>query len=101
MDTAQKKPNPVERGGDATWTTLEEQTGKNMERKSKASYRDDEKADRVPERRSSCDDEQEGKAYVRIGSYRDSESGKKTSNKRKGPYHEDNSREKTTQKILK
>ena len=70
--------------------------------KQKASYRDDEKADRIPERRrSSCDDEQEEKAYERRrGSYRDSESGKKASDK-KGPYHEDESRKKTAQRILR
>ena len=98
---AQKEPNPAKSDSDATGTTLEEQTGKNMERRRKASYRDDEKADRIPER-SSCDDDQKEKAHGRRrGSHRDSESGKKASNKRKGPYHEDESREKTAQRILK
>ena len=64
-------------------------------------YLDDEEADSIPERRSSCDDEQEEKAYVRRGSYRDSESGKKASDKGKGPYHEVESRGKTAQRILK
>ena len=42
MDTAQKEPNPAKSDADATGTTLEEQTGKNMERRRKASYRDSE-----------------------------------------------------------
>ena len=41
-DTAQKEPNPAKSDGDATGTTLEEQTGKKMERRRKASYRDSE-----------------------------------------------------------
>ena len=66
VDKAQKEPNSAESDGDATGTTLEEQTGKNMDRRRKVSYRDDEKAGRIPERRrSSCDDEQQEKAYVR------------------------------------
>ena len=68
-------------------------------------YRDDEKADRIPERRrSSCDDEQEEKADERRrGSYHDSdlESGRKASDKWKGPYNEDESGEKTAQRILR
>ena len=44
------EPNPVKSEGDATGTTLKKQTGKNIERRKKASYRDDEKADRIPER---------------------------------------------------
>ena len=53
QEVAQKEPNTAKSDGDATGTTLEEQTGKNMERKRKTSYRDDEKADRIPERRRS------------------------------------------------
>ena len=100
VDTARKEPNPVESNdGDATGTTLEEQTGNNMERRRKVPYLDDEEADSIPERRSSCDDEQKEKAYERRGSHRDSESSKEASNKRKG--HEDESREKTAQRILR
>ena len=55
----------------------------------------------ILERRSSCDDDQEEKAHGRReGSHRNSESGQKTSDKRKGPYHEDELR-KTAQRILK
>ena len=73
-----------------------------MEKRRKASYQDDEKADRNPERRSSGDDEQEQKAHARRkGSHRDSESGPKTSDKGKGLHHEDESREKAAQWILK
>ena len=79
-------------------------------------YLDDEEADSIPERRSSYDDEQKGKAYERIscddeqeekahgrrrGSHRDSESGQKASDKRKGSLHEDESREKTAERILR
>ena len=103
VDTTQKEPNPVEcDDGDATGTTLEEQTDENMETRRKASYRYDRKADFLPERRSSCDDEQEEKAHGRRrGSHRDSESGQKASDKRKGSLHEDESREKTAQRILR
>ena len=86
-ETAQKEPNPAKRNSDATGTTLEELTGKKMERGRKVSYRGDEKVDRIPERRR--------------GSYHDSKSGKKASDKRKGPHHEGESREKTAQMILK
>ena len=72
-----------------------------MERRRKALYRDDEKADRIPERRSSYDDQQEEKACERRGSYRYCESGKKDSDKRKGPYHEHESKENTGQRILR
>ena len=103
QEEAQKEPNPAKSDGDATGTTLEEQTGENMEIRRKDLYQDDdEKADRIPERRSSCDNEQEEKAHGRRRrSHRDSESGQKASDKRKGPYHEDESREKTAQRILK
>ena len=73
-----------------------------METKRKASYQDDETADRISEQRSSCDDEQEEKSQGRRkGSHSDTESGQKASDKRKGTHHEDESREKTAQKILK
>ena len=78
---------------------MEEQTGENMERRRKASYLDDEKANSISGR-SSCDDEQKGKAYERRGSHRASESSKKTSDKRKGQYDEGKSRKKTAQRIL-
>ena len=102
QEEAQKKPNPAKSDGDATGTTLEKQTGENTKRRRKALYQDDVKADRIPERRSSCDDELEEKAHGRrSGSHCDSESGQKASDKRKGPYHEDESRENTGQRILK
>ena len=56
QEEAQKEPNPSKSDCDATGTTLEEQTGQNMERRRKASYLDDGKADSIPERRNSCDD---------------------------------------------
>ena len=61
-----------------------------MERRGKASYLDDEKADSIPVRRSSCDDEQEkDKAHGRRkGSRRNSEAGKEASDKEEGPYHD-------------
>ena len=102
QEETQKEPNPANSDSDATGTTSKKQTGKNMERRSEASYLDDEKADRIPERISSCDDEQEETAYGRRrGSHRDSESGQKTSDKRKRPHQEGESREKTAQWILK
>ena len=102
QEETQKELSPGRRDGDATGTTLEKQTVENMERRRKASYQDHEKAYRIPERRTSCNDEQGGKAHGRRrGSNRDSESGQKASDKRKGPYDEDESREKTAQRILK
>ena len=58
QEEAQKEPNPIKIDNDATGTTLKEQTGKNVGRRRKASYLDDIKANSIPERRSSCDDEQ-------------------------------------------
>ena len=102
QEEAQKEPNPAKSDGDAPGTTSEEQTGENMERRRKASYQDDEKVDRAPERTSSCDDEQEEKARGRRrASHCDSESGHKASNKEKGPHCEDKSREKIAQRILR
>ena len=49
QEEGQKEPNPANSDSDVTGTTLEEQTGKNMGRRRKASYQDDEKADRIPE----------------------------------------------------
>ena len=87
-----------------------------MKRSRKASYLDDETADKIPERRSSCDDERKEKAYERSscddeqkekaherrrGSHRDSELGQEASDKRKGSLDEDESREKTAQRILR
>ena len=78
QEEAQKEPNSAKSDGDATGTNLEEQTGENMERRRKVSYQDDEKADKISERRSSCDDEQEVKAHGRRkGSHRNSESGQR------------------------
>ena len=87
QEEAPREPNPAKRDSDATGTTSEEQTGENMERR-EVSHQDDGKADRIPER-ISCDDEQEEKAYVRRGSYHNSELGNKASDKGKGPHHED------------
>ena len=70
LEEAQNEPNPAKSDGDATWTTLEEQTGKNMDRRTKTSNRH-------------------------------SESGKKDFDIRKGPYCEDESREKIAQRILR
>ena len=101
QEEAQKELRPANSDSDATGTTLEEQTGKNMGRRRKALCQDDEKADRIPERRSSCD-EREGKAHGRRrGSRRNSESGKEASDKRKGSPHEDESREKIAKRILR
>ena len=96
---AQKEPNPTKSDNDATGNTLEEQTGKNMEKNTEAFFRDDEEFDNIPERRSS-DDEHEEKAYEKRCPYWNSESGKDASDKGKGPHHEDKSREKIAQKIL-
>ena len=64
QEEPQKEPNPAKSDSDTTGTTLEEKTRKNMERRRKASYQDDEKADNVPEsRRNSCEDEREEKAH--------------------------------------
>ena len=71
-----------------------------MERRRKASYLDDEEADSIPERRSS-DNEHEEKAYERRGPYWNAESGQKAPDRRKGSLHEDESREKIAQKILR
>ena len=50
----------------------------------------------------SSGDKQKEKVYGRTGgSHRDSESGQKASDKRKGSLHEDELREKTAQKILR
>ena len=98
---AQKEPSPANSDSDATGTTLEKQTRKNMKRRRKASFLDDRRADSIPERRSSCNDEQKGKAYERSsyedeqegkahgrrGSNHDSESGKEASDNGKGPDH--------------
>ena len=100
QEGAQKEQNPVQSDSDTTGTALEEQTGKNMGRRRKTSYLDDEEADSIPARRSS-DDKYEEKAYEKRGPYRNSESGKEASDKEKGPYHEDESREKIAQKILR
>ena len=43
QEEAQKEPNPAKSDSDATGTTLEEQTGENMERRRKASYLDHER----------------------------------------------------------
>ena len=51
QEEAEKEANPAKGDGDATGTTLEEQTGKDMERKRKASYWDAKKADRIPEKK--------------------------------------------------
>ena len=96
----QREPNPAKSDSDDTGTTLEEQTGENMERRRKAFYLDDEEVDSVPERRSS-DNKHEEKAYERRGPYRNSESGQKASDKEEGPYHEDDSKEKTAKRILR
>ena len=66
----------------------------------RAFYLDDEEVDSILERRSS-DDEYEEKAYKRRGPYSDSESGKEGSDKRKGSHHENKSREKIAQKIVR
>ena len=50
QDEAQKEANLAKSDSDATGTTLEEQTGENMERRMKALYQDDEKADRISKR---------------------------------------------------
>ena len=42
QEKAQKEPDPAKSDSDATGTPLEEQTGKNMERRRKASYPDSE-----------------------------------------------------------
>ena len=97
----QREPNHAKSDSDTTGTTLEEKTGENMERRRKAFYLGDQEADRIPEQRSSCDEEHEEKTYERRGAYRDSESGQKASDKGEGPYREDELREKTAQRILR
>ena len=99
LEEAQKEPNAAESDSDATETTLEMQTGKNMERRRKTSYLDHKEADSMPERNS--DDEHEEKSHGRRGAHRDSESGQKASDKWKGSLHEDESREMTAQSILR
>ena len=93
---AQEEPNSTKSDIDATGNTLEGQTGKNMENRRNAFYLDDEEVNSTPERRSS-DDAQEEKAHgKRRGPYRNSESGQKASDN-----HEDESRDKIAQKILR
>ena len=50
QEEGQNKPNLAKSDNNATGTSLAQQTGKNMERRRKALYQDDEKADRIPER---------------------------------------------------
>ena len=44
QEEAQREPNPTKSDGDSTGTTLEEQTGENVETRGRASYQDDETA---------------------------------------------------------
>ena len=55
QEEAQKEPDPAKSDSDATGTSLEKKTGKNLERRRKASYQDDRKGDRIPERSSDDD----------------------------------------------
>ena len=68
VDTAQKEPNPANSDGDATGTTLEKQTGKNMERRRKASYHDSESGNKASDRRKGLyhEDESREKTAQRI-----------------------------------
>ena len=50
-DTAQKKPNPLKSDSDTKGITLEDQTGKKMERRKKASYRDSESGKKAFDKR--------------------------------------------------
>ena len=80
---------------------MEEQTGKNTGRRRKAFYLDDKEAGSIPERRSSCDDQEQKAHGTRNGSRRNSEAGKEAFDKEERPYHEDESREKIAQRILR
>ena len=60
-NTAQKKPNPAKSDSDATGTTLEEQKGKNMERRKKASYRDSESGKKASNKRKGPHHEDESR----------------------------------------
>ena len=97
QEEARKEPSPAKSEGDATGTSLEEQTGRSAEKRRKGSYRDDEKANKTPERRrSEYDDDEQGEKLPqkRRGSYRDAEEGDKASDRRRGSHRDDEQREK-------
>ena len=63
QEETQKEPNPTKGDDDTTGNTLEEQKGKNMEKRREAFHLDDEEANSIPE--SSWNDKRNGKPYER------------------------------------